>query len=42
MKRNNSSPGDNPLKVLHHALRDTHPADLQIIEQYAGWLRLRR
>ena len=31
------SPGDNPLKVFHHALRDTHPADLQIIRQYVKW-----
>ncbi len=36
------SPGDNPLNKLHHALRHTPPADLQIIKQYAQWLRLRR
>jgi hypothetical protein len=27
---------------LHYALCHTYPADLQIIRQYAAWLRLRR
>jgi hypothetical protein len=27
------SSGDNPLNKLQHALRHTHPADLQIIKQ---------
>ena len=29
------------LDKLHHALHITHPANLQIIKQYARWLRLR-
>ena len=30
------------LNKLHHVLRHTHPADLQIIRQYAQWLGLHR
>jgi hypothetical protein len=30
------------LNKLHHVLRHTHPANLQIIRYYAQWLRLRR
>ena len=30
------------LDKLHHALCDTHPANLKVIKQYAQWLRLRR
>ena len=30
------------LNKLHHVLRHTHPANLQIIRQCAQWLCLRR